>query len=73
VTDPTYHDVAQWLPTDVREAIEAGTPCPVNGAHVWWLDRTELHKWGQLEPAAVIEHWHCACGIARTTDPEVHP
>jgi hypothetical protein len=68
--DPTYADVAKWIPTDVREAIEAATPCPVSGAHDWRHHCTELHTFGLLEPVAVIEHWTCPCGLAHTTNPE---
>lgn len=69
VSEPSYADVAQWLPTDIREAIEASLPCPVSGDHWWSHQRVDLQKWGQLEPVAVIEHWRCQCGLVRTTKP----
>lgn len=65
----TYADAAQWLPTSVREAIEAAQPCPRGGAHQWHHDRTEITKFGQLEPVLIAEHWHCACGLVHTIDP----
>ena len=69
MTEPTYAGVAQWLPTDVREAIENTLPCPAGGAHDWQHDRTEIRKFGELEPVLIYEHWLCRCGLIRSTDP----
>lgn len=67
----TYADVAQWLPTDVREAIEASVPCRDRDAHRWLhQEPAVLHVMGRLEPVARIEYWICAgCGIFRRTAP----
>lgn len=72
MSEPTYADVAKWLPTDVREAIESALPCPVSGeAHRWVHDRTAFHQWGKPEPAAVVNRWRCRwCELVHTTDPE---
>lgn len=68
----TYAEVAQWLPTDVREHIEATRPCEPAG-HDWEHTRTELHRWGQAAPVAVIEHWLCRnCAADVQTDPSVY-
>lgn len=70
MTDPSYADVAQWLPTDIREAIEVTMPCPRGDRHVWHHERTELHAMDRLEPVLVYEFWICTdCGVSTRTDP----
>jgi hypothetical protein len=71
VTEPTYADVAKWLPTDIREAIEAALPCPVGDKHRWRHDRTEIRQWESDGPVAVRESWNCRwCGLVHTTNPD---
>lgn len=70
MSEPTYNDVAQWLPTDVREHIETTTPCPVYGKHYWQHSRDEVYVAERREPVRVIEQWYCPCGLVHTTDPE---
>ncbi|MCW2902287.1 MAG: hypothetical protein JWO67_4552 [Streptosporangiaceae bacterium] len=70
MTDPTYAQVAEWLPTDVREHIEATMPCRVYGEHYWQHTVAEVRQFGIPEPIRIIEHWECPCGLVHTTDPE---
>jgi hypothetical protein len=71
-SDPTYADVAEWLTTDVREAIERGTPCRIFGDHFWQHSRAEIHEFGQIAPVRIVEQWFCQCGLVHTTDPGVN-
>ena len=69
--DPSYANVAEWLPRHITDAIAATMDCPGNDAHDWQHTRTDLHKWGQVAPVATIEHWLCRnCGVDVRTDPE---
>jgi hypothetical protein len=67
----TYDEAAQWLPTDVREAIEDGMPCPRHSKrHSWRHESATLSIWGR-GAVRVIEHWQCDCGLIRATNPGV--
>lgn len=66
----TRAEVMEWLPGHIRDALAVTTPCTGGGDHDWQHTRTEFHKWGQVAPAAVIEHWLCRdCGAHTNTDP----
>lgn len=55
----TYTDVAKWMPTDVREAIELTQPCRNAVIHLW------DHR--KEDPA---RQWVCVyCGAASRTFP----
>lgn len=65
-----YEAVAAWLPDDVRETIEATTPCPVTGGgHTWKHARVNLFVDLLVAPVDVREHWACGCGVVVGTDP----
>jgi hypothetical protein len=70
MNEPTYRDVAEWLPTDIREHIEATTPCPVYGEHYWQHWHAEIRTAELREPVRTIDQWECPCGLLHTTDPE---
>lgn len=69
--DPTYEQVARWLPKDVREAIEATVPCIGGGEHDWQYRSIDVSR---MESAFTTteEWWSCrlpGCNRTVRTDP----
>lgn len=70
--DPSYANVAEWLPSHVRDAIAATMDCPGNDTHDWLHHLGhDFYVSGRLPPVTVGEHWLCRnCGVDVRTDPE---
>lgn len=42
----TYQDIAQWLPSGIREDIEGSLPCPTGPEHNWRRHVEAVEQWG---------------------------
>lgn len=68
----TYADAAKWLPTDVREHIEATVPCFGGGEHEWQHQAFEIRTMDSTF-TQTREWWSCArrgCNLTVNVEPK---
>lgn len=68
----TYTDAAKWLPTDIREHVEATVPCISGGQHEWHHQAFDVTRMESAFPTK-MEWWTCTrpgCNRIVKTDPQ---